>query len=114
LVPYGNQLYLIPPNTPDLSGLRVKHWGWWIGTLQEEEFIPSPALASGLTGDDSQKVLEFSVSDPALQQYRQGSPIKDYLETRNKSEWVLITVDGFTLGWGKSLKGRIKSIYPVG
>jgi NOL1/NOP2/fmu family ribosome biogenesis protein len=112
LIPYGNQLYSIPPNTPDLSGLRVKHWGWWIGTLQGDEFIPSPALASGLNSDDSQKVLEFSVSDPELQQYHRGSPIKDFLETRNRSEWVLITVDGITLGWGKANKGKIKSYLP--
>jgi NOL1/NOP2/fmu family ribosome biogenesis protein len=110
---YGNQLYLILPGIPPLEGLRVEHWGWWIGTIKDDLFLPSPALATGLTGEDSQKVLEFSIGDQDLQQYQRGSPIKTNLGGDGSGEWILITVEGYPLGWGKIIKGRIKSYLPT-
>ncbi len=110
---YGNQLYLILSDTPPLEGLRVEHWGWWIGTIKNDSFLPSPALATSLTGEDSQIVLEFSLGDQGLGQYQRGSPIKTSLEVDGSSEWILITVDGYSLGWGKIIKGRIKSYLPT-
>jgi len=110
---YGNQLYLIPIGTPPMEGLRVEHWGWWIGTIKNDLFLPSPALASGLTGEDSQKVLEFSIGDQNLKLYQRGSPIKSNLEVDGSGEWILVTVEGYPLGWGKKIKGRIKSYLPT-
>ena len=110
---YGNQLYQLIPAAPPLEGLRVEHWGWWIGTIQHDSFLPSPVLATGLTGEDSQKVLEFSLGDHDLQQYQRGSPIKTNSELDGSGEWILITVEGFPLGWGKIIRGRIKSYLPT-
>ena len=28
--------------------------------------------------------------------------------------WTLITVDGYSIGWGKAVKGQIKNHYPKG
>ena len=28
--------------------------------------------------------------------------------------WTLITVDGYSIGWGKTVKGQIKNHYPKG
>ncbi|MFV1948673.1 MAG: RsmB/NOP family class I SAM-dependent RNA methyltransferase [Anaerolineales bacterium] len=110
---YGNQLYLVLPGAPPLEGLRVEHWGWWIGTIQNDLFLPSPALATGLIGEDSQKVLEFSIGDQDLDLYQRGSPIKSDLEVDGSGNWILVTVEGYPLGWGKIIKGKIKSYLPT-
>ncbi len=109
---YGNQLYLVPPHSPSLEGLRVHHWGWWLGTFKTDQFIPSPALASGITREDSQKVLEFPVDDPGLKSYLRGSPIRSLQETGDPGKWVLICVGDYSLGWGKIITNQLKSYLP--
>lgn len=109
---FGNQLYLIPPESPDLAGLRVLRWGWMLGTIRSDRFIPSPGLAFGLSRDDVQKVIEFPVGDPDLISYMRGSPIPYPGDDNNKKTWLLVTVEGFSLGWGKNSQGRIKSHFP--
>ena len=36
----------------------------------------------------------------------------DFGEEREAKGWVLVTVDGFPLGWGKRVQGRLKSHLP--
>jgi len=95
---FGNQLYLFPPNSPQLEGLRIHHWGWPLGTFKGGKFKPSSALASGLTKEDSQIVIEFPVDDPNLVSYLRGSPIRYPGEATASIVWVLVTVEGFPLG----------------
>lgn len=109
---FGNQLYLIPPVSPDLSGLRVFRWGWMIGTIKPDRFIPSPGLAFGLSRDDAQKVIEFPLEDPKLTSYMRGSPISYSGDNHIEKTWVLVTTEGFSLGWGKFSQGKIKSHFP--
>lgn len=109
---YGNRLYWMPDDTPDLIGLRVIHWGWWLGTIQGKSFTPGPALASTLSTGDVQKVLEFSLDDPRLDIYRRGSPVPLSKQEAGTDGWMLITVSGHPLGWGKLRNGRLKSYFP--
>ncbi len=109
---FGNQLYLIPGISPQLEGLRIHHWGWSLGTFKGDRFRPSSALASGLTKEDSQIVIEFPIDDPNLVSYLRGSPIRYPGDAAAKSVWVLVTVEGFPLGWGKIVQGSLKSHIP--
>jgi NOL1/NOP2/fmu family ribosome biogenesis protein len=109
---YGNQLYSIPEGSLPLSGLHVLRWGWWLGTFKSDRFIPSSALAHGLTHKDSQIVLEFSVSDPDLLTYLKGSSIPASGGAAAARQWVLITVEGFPLGWGQLKQDMIISHLP--
>ena len=112
LAVFGNRLYWIPREAPSLEGLRVHHWGWWLGTIQSNRFIPSSALAFGLAREDSQMVIEFQLDDPDLISYLRGSPIPYPREGVTDKGWVLVTVEGFPLGWGKNVQGRLKSYFP--
>lgn len=109
---YGNRLYWVPSGSPSLEGLKVHHWGWWLGTFQSDRFNPSPALAAGIKRADAQKVLEFLIGETDLAAYQRGSPIKISENEYLPSSWVLITVSGNPLGWGKVQKGRLKSYFP--
>ena len=104
----GSHLYLLPKETPDLHGLRVIHWGWWLGTARKNRFEPSHALAVGLQTADVRAMLPLSSTDERLAAYLRG----EVLASPGNDGWVLITVDEFPLGWGKRVQGRLKPHLP--
>jgi NOL1/NOP2/sun family putative RNA methylase len=108
----GNQLYVIPSAGSAANGIRVERWGWLIGEVKADRFIPSPALAFGLSAEDAQIVIEFPVEDQDLRSYLRGSPISNQRFNFPEKAWGLVTVDGYPLGWGKASQGRIKSHFP--
>ncbi len=106
----GHEVYLAPPNAPDLNGLRVVRWGWWIGTLKGKVFAPGHALAMALTPADVRQSLDLAPDDPRLAAYLRG----DSLRVPGNPGWVLVTVNGFPLGWGKRTGDIIKNRRPPG
>ncbi len=104
----GAYLYHVPDNCPDLSGLRVIHWGWWLGTLKKKRFEPSHALAMGLRAKDLRTTLPLALGAPALDAYLRG----EVLVSPGQNGWVVVMLDGFPLGWGKRVQGRLKPRFP--
>ncbi len=106
----GSYLYALPPELPDLSGLRFLHPGWWLGEVKKDRFEPSHALALGLTPSKVQQVADYPVGSTDLLAYLRG----ETLVSTGEDGWTVVTVDGFSLGWGKRVAGRLKSHYPKG
>ena len=96
--------------TPDLSGLRVPRPGWWLGKARKGRFEPSHALAIALPAEKAGIRLDLPLQDARLQTYLRGELVAVDLP----DGWVLVTVDGFPLGWGKSVQGVLKNHYPAG
>lgn len=109
---FGNRLYWTPADMPSLTGLNVRHWGWWLGTFKSDKFTPSPALGSALSPEDAQKVIEFSLEEPRLISYLRGSPLSGPWVERQSEGWALVTCSGYSLGWGLIQRGRMKSYIP--
>jgi NOL1/NOP2/fmu family ribosome biogenesis protein len=107
---FGAHLYFLPEGLPDLKGLRIIHWGWWLGSAKKNRFEPSHALAMGLGAEDVRQTLPLSVDDPDLIRYLRG----EVLSAAGPNGWVLVTVDGYPLGWAKRVQGRLKSHLPRG
>jgi NOL1/NOP2/fmu family ribosome biogenesis protein len=105
----GSHLYLLPEDLLDLTGLRVIHWGWWLGTAKKNRFEPSHALAMGLQAEDVQQNLPLGSDDAELMRYLRG----EVLPSSGPNGWVLVTVDGYPLGWGKRVQGRLKPHFPT-
>ena len=112
----GSYLYLIPPEMPDWKGLHTIHPGWWLGSLktgqfgQRPRFEPAHALAMGIQAGDCRQTVDLSVDAPETLAYLRGETLR-----REGSEgWNLVTVDGFSLGWGKYSHGALKNDYPRG
>ena len=112
----GSYLYLLPDGLPELADLQVIHPGWWLGSLktgqreQSTRFEPSHALAMGLASNDCQQALLLKPDDPRLPGYLRGETLELHGETELLyGGWVLVTVDGFPLGWGKSAQGKPQS-----
>ncbi len=107
---FGEQLYHLPEDMPDLKGLKVLRPGLHLGTVKKNRFEPSHALALTL---DAERV-HFTWDLPA------GSrEVKDYLagqtfRAEGEKGWYLITAEGYSLGWGKLAGGIMKNHYPKG
>jgi 16S rRNA C967 or C1407 C5-methylase (RsmB/RsmF family)/NOL1/NOP2/fmu family ribosome biogenesis protein len=106
----GSYLYADPLGAPPLSGLKVIHRGWWLGSLRPGRMEPSHALALGLAPQEAQLRLDLSAGDPGLWTYLRGEGVKH----AGPDGWILVCVDGFSLGWGKRVQGMVKSHYPRG
>ena len=108
----GEQLYAVPETLPELMGLRTLRSGVWLGTLKKNRFEPAHSLALALTRDELSGVrtLDFGAQSPELRRYLQG----DVLETSGEDGWLVVTVSGFALGWGRLNRGTLKNFYPKG
>ena len=106
-VQFGQSLYWAPEATPDLKGLRVLRPGLELGEIKKDRFEPAHALALWLK--DCANTLSLEAESPELKKYMHGetvnAPVKD---------WCLVTVDGYSLGWGKGDGNILKNHYPKG
>ena len=105
---FGDQLYLVPEGTPDLHGLKVLRPGLHLGTCKKGRFEPSHALALSLKSKDVKDTIDLSVEDAI--KYIEGYTFP----AENRKGWCLITVEGYSLGFGKAAGGSLKNHYPKG
>ena len=106
----GTYLYHLPPDWPDVSGLRVIHPGWWLGSFKKGRFEPSHALALALHPEDVRRTVDLDADGPEVQAYLRGEALRQ----AGDDGWVLVTVSGYPLGWAKRVSGWLKSHYPRG
>ena len=108
----GDQLYAAPETLPELTGLRTLRSGVWLGTLKKNRFEPAHSLALALTQAElaGVRTLDLAAQSPELRRYLQG----DVLETPGEDGWLVVTVSGFALGWGRRNRGTLKNFYPKG
>lgn len=101
-------LYLLPEETPNLSGLHLVRSGWYLGKLKKNRFEPSQAMAMALRKEEAKRTVCLELENPAVLKYLKG----ETLETPQAEDgWNLVLLDGFPLGWGKVQKGRMKNKY---
>ncbi len=110
LLLFGEQLYLIPQGMPSIQGMKVMRPGLHLGTLKKNRFEPSHALALSLSADDVKHTLNLESTAPQTKAYLNGMT----LNHDGEKGWYLITVDGYSLGWGKLAGQVMKNHYPKG
>ena len=93
-----------------LRGLKVLRPGLHLGTIKKNRFEPSHALALALHEEDVCQSIELSAGELLIKAYLTGQtfPVSD------KNGWCLITVDSYSIGWGKAAGGILKNHYPKG
>ena len=106
-VTFGDRLYLAPLGTPALQGLRVLRAGLELGTLKKDRLEPAHALA--LWGRDFANILPLDSQGPEIEKYLHGEVLPGKLRG-----WCLVTVDGYSIGWGKGDGNQVKNHYPKG
>ncbi len=105
---FGDQLYLAPERTPSLKGMKVLRPGLHLGTLKKNRFEPAHGLALTLKPEEVRYSVALSVSEAAGYLAGQTFPAE------GEKGWYLITVEGYSLGWGKLAGGIMKNHYPKG
>lgn len=106
----GERLYYVPDTIADFSRLRVVHSGVWLGTFKKGRFEPAHPLALFLKRGEVKNAFDLPAGGAQLAAYLRGEP----LESEGQPGWVVITVDGWPLGWGKRVQGLVKNHYPRG
>jgi len=106
------RLYLLPELGVDTKGLRLLRSGLLLGEMKKKRFEPSQALACALHKDEYENRYDLSVDDPDVIRYLKCETIE--IKKPCKDGWVLVTVEGFPLGWGKYSKGSFKNRYLPG
>ena len=104
---FGQSLYWAPEGMPQLRGLKVERPGLELGIAKKGRFEPAHALALWLRGCARQQ--DFSAESPEIAAYMHG----DVVPTKEKG-WCLVTVDGYSIGWGKGAENVLKNHYPKG
>lgn len=110
---FGDNLYLVPKEMPEMAGLKVLRPGLHVGTLKKGRLEPSHALALFLSAQDVKKSMEIGSGDQA-ERYLKGETLTIPEESGNLKGWVLVTCDGYSIGFGKADRGVLKNHYPKG
>lgn len=110
LLKFGEQIYLGPQDMPSVKNLKVLRPGLHLGTLKKNRFEPSHALALALKPEDVKRSYDLSAKDGSANAFIGGQTFS----IADEKGWHLITVDGYSLGWGKAAGGIMKNHYPKG
>ena len=123
---FGSELYRVPCSL-DVRGIKVLRAGLHLGTVKKNRFEPSHSLALALSPEDVLCRAELcgsaeqimggnSLEMRAASAFLRGESLwtQDCTETKGKKGWCLITIAGFSAGWGKLTGTQIKNHYPKG
>lgn len=103
---FGENLYLIP-NGIDIDKIKVLRAGLHLGICRKNRFEPSHALCLALDSGAFKNIMDFSADSADLKKYLMG----DTLDC-DKKGWCAVTVNGFSIGWGKASNGVLKNHFP--
>ncbi|HOM01990.1 MAG TPA: RsmB/NOP family class I SAM-dependent RNA methyltransferase [Acetivibrio sp.] len=106
----GNNLYCLPEEPPDLSGIKVAKFGWYLGEIIKGRFEPSHSFALSLKKEDIRKTISFGADSIEVSKYLKG----ETLMLEGDPGYTGVLVDGYTLGWAKQTKDMLKNLYPKG
>ena len=104
---FGQNLFWIPEDMPLLRGLKVERPGLELGTVKKGRFEPAHALALWLK--ECSNCVSLGAGSREVEDYMSGNVIP-----AQKRGWCLVTVDGYSLGWGKGDGNVLKNHYPKG
>ncbi len=104
---FGRSLFWTPWDMPDIRGIKVERPGLELGEIKKDRFEPAHALALWL--QKANNVQDIPGDSPLIQAYMHGETIPS-----DKTGWCLVTVDGYSIGWGKGDGNVLKNHYPKG
>lgn len=107
---FGDNLYLLPNDLPDLSKVKIARNGLHLGIFKKKRFEPSFALGMALTSDEV--VSSLPLNQEQFAQYVSGNVVT--LDQALPNSWYQLLVDGNGLGFAKVVGNTVKNYYPKG
>ena len=105
LLAFGQSLFLVPEEMPELHGMKVLRPGLELGQVLKNRFEPAHAWALWLK--TAKSVADFPADSPEIAAYLRGETVSG-----PQTGWTLITADGLSLGWAKGSGGILKNHFP--
>ena len=106
-VQFGQSLYWAPAQMPKIAGIKVLRPGLELGEVKKDRFEPAHALALWLK--KVKNVVDLPGKSAQIKAYLHGETLPG-----DKKGWCLVTVDGYSIGWGKGDGNVLKNHYPKG
>ena len=106
----GDELHILMNNCFNLSGWKILRNGLHLGSIKNNRFEPSHALALYLKKENVKNNIDFSYNDKNVEDYLKGFT----LESLNCKGYILLCVEGVSLGWCKDDGRYLKNLYPKG
>lgn len=107
---FGDNLYLLPTDLPDLSKLKIARNGLHLGTFKKKRFEPSFAL--GLTLSPNEVAYSIDITIEQFKVYTSGNIIP--LDYTIPNGWYLVTINGNGIGFAKVTDNVLKNYFPKG
>ena len=104
---FGQNLFWVPEDMPDLRRLKVLRPGLELGTVKKDRFEPAHALALWLK--ECRSTVSFPPDSPETAAYLHGEVLPCALQG-----WCLVKAGNYSIGWGKGDKTQLKNHYPKG
>lgn len=106
---FGDHFYLVPAQMIPLQGLTILRPGLHIATQKKNRFEPAHALALHLSPGKTDRCYEMTKEQ--AQCYLRGETFSCDVSLKG---WMLLAIDGYTIGFGKAGGGQMKNHYPKG
>ena len=106
-VSFGQNLFWVPEEMPELNRLKVMRPGLELGTVKKDRFEPAHALALWLK--DCKNVQRYGAESEEMKAYIHGEVVPS-----EKKGWCLVCADDYSIGWGKGDGRVLKNHYPKG
>ncbi|MBR0382304.1 MAG: RsmB/NOP family class I SAM-dependent RNA methyltransferase [Eubacterium sp.] len=113
----SGKLYYVPGECGKMTGgLTFLRNGVCLGELKKNRFEPSQPLALMLSEKDFAPSICLAGDDPRTGRYLKGESFDtgDLIRAEKKGGYVLVTVEGYPLGFAKVTGNTLKNKYPSG
>ena len=107
LISFGQSLYWVSEEMPDLRRLKVMRPGLELGELKKDRFEPAHALALWLR--TAKTTCSLPADSRELAAYMHGETVAS-----NLRGWCLVLADNYSIGWAKGDGNWLKNHYPKG
>ena len=106
-VSFGQNLFWVPEDLPDIRRLKVMRPGLELGTVKKDRFEPAHALALWLK--ECKNMQDYGADSAEMKEYIHGNVVPSTIKG-----WCLVTAGGYSIGWGKGDGKQLKNHYPKG
>lgn len=106
----GINLYCLPVEYPDLGGIKVAKFGWYLGEALGMKFEPSHSMVVSLKKHEIKNTTDLMSDSSEVLKYLKG----ETLMLGGEKGYTAVCVDGYTLGWAKQTGDMLKNLYPKG
>lgn len=107
-----DKAFFLPRYYPNVTGVGVVRAGVLAGEWKKNRLEPSHALFMATPPDVCRQVLRLSLTDSRVKDFLQGLEIDT--DGSTPDGYTSVTVNGYSLGFGKTSHARLKNKYPKG